>query len=355
MKPFLRSVVSGALALTMALLAAPASAKLTWVPLAAPGAVTSVGVASNDVPFVSTTDGKVWYLGRGKGACTGKPKICADKWIEIPGINTTLITVTTEGQPLAIDADSGRVIDGRSAKKAKATDTWVPARWEQAMAWQPGCVTSVVETGAISGGPLAFETPPYPSYVWDKDLYAVGCSSDNDTSIWIMRRWNEPFNGGVKSLPWRQLAAKQGAASQKVALFTTFQPAGPNEEVWFLDSYESGGRLWMYDKAKDVLVEQRRPPTPSTKPNPPPVRGTAITDHHARFTFGNSPTGKIYRWNDDTTKWVYLVDDPADAQIQNLAYAPSYEASGGTFGPSQLWANDTAGTLYVMRDLTKPK
>lgn len=364
MKQFLRSVFSSAFALTMALLPAPASAKLTWVSEATPGAVTSVGVAPNDIPFISTTDGKVWYLARGKGACppwrpvlpwnrdsgSKEPRICLDKWIEIPGINTQRVIVTTDGMPMAIDAASGKVFDALGKNTTAAN--WVPEVWQQVKAWRPGCVTSVVSTGVKWGGPLAFLTPLHKSDDWERDLYAVGCSSENDTSLWVLRRWVE--NGVTKSAPWRQLAVRQGATSQKVALFTTFPPAGPNEEVWFLDSYESGGGVWMYDKAKDVVVEKPRP-SRSTKPNPPRVRGTTITDHHARFTVGDSPKGYIYRWNDDTSRWSFVIEDPADAQIENLAYAPEYESSGGVFGPSSLWASDAAGTLYVMRDLTEPK
>jgi hypothetical protein len=290
---FRAKVCAFALGLAALIGAAPAEAALQWWQIPAPGAVSAVAVGPNDIPFV-IVDGTVYYLSRNHGPCVGI--YCPDKWISLPGIDATALFIDMAGQPYALKRTTGEVFVANTANPSR-TAIWKPGGpWTLAYYWW-GCVKSFAVSGFISSRPQAFLTSGGGLLSsWDQPIWATDCGSDDDTTLWVLPRTRAGGSPG-----WRQLVASEPAVSQKVAVFTRYAPAGPRQEVVFLDSVDRLGRIWVYDQDDDELVS-RKNPTPRSGPTQKPAIGTAITDHFARFRRLDKNAGWVFQWDDATGK-----------------------------------------------------
>jgi len=327
-----------------------ADAKMIWSEVATPAPVTALAVGPNDVPFIST-NGPVFYLGYNQGTCSGTPRLCQDKWISVPGVSAEQLFVTMDGEPYALDP-SGRVNAAVQPNNANpATDIWVPGTsWILGYDWGSGCANAFAVSGYIATRPEAFRTPQAYLSPWDETYWAVGCGAGDDSPLWLQSLQYNPI-GGIQTQGWQPLATRQNATSNRIAIFTRNEPIGPVQDVWFQDSLASGGGTWLYDQAHDKVINVPNPPLrTSTKPIPPLTRGSAITDHYARFRSASTNVGWVYRWDDNAGSWVYVAGDTTGGPVDLLAHSEAYNSSVGWIGPSRVWATDTSGRLYVLFD-----
>jgi hypothetical protein len=349
-------ILFAALALATICVLGPSTAHATptwnlWDEPVPPGPVTSVSVGPSDIPFI-VADGRVYYLGIGKGACLpGRVRVCANKWIEVPGISASQVFVSEAGQPYALEASTGRVMTANGAKAAPAI--WVPGTsWSLiSRTFGTACLSAFAISGFNTNLGQAFYTAPadftdsYSTPVW-----GLGCDSGDDKSIWSLPL---AVNNGVFFQPgWHQVASGQGAATGKVAVFSTNSSVGVVTEIWFQDSTATGGLTWIYNEVRDRVVSVPNPfVLGSAKPVPPRAVGTAITDHYARFMQAGRAKGWIFKWDDAANTWSYVIGDPPTGPIEGLgAYSAYYPSTVATFVPTELWAFDSQGNLYTLND-----
>lgn len=342
------------LALASTVFPQPASAagpKWEWVEVPTPGtslSVWSVAVAPNNVPFVQTDDGVVWYLKRGT---LQTPK---DKWIRLDGVAAKSLTADLDGTIWALDASG---VAWQPNGVADPNFRPMPGYgWKAARGWGSGCAKAMATSGVGPDLTEAFLTPP--SKNWDRYTWATGCDGGNDSSLWVTRRTMDS-GGSFSTSGWKNIASGQGATSAKVAVFTHYGLLGAVQKVWFQDSEASGGATWTYDEERDKIVNVPNPATrDSTKPTPSRARGTAITDHYARFksASASSNRGWVYRWDDETETWVYVIGDPSSiSYIKDIAYSGAYSSKIGWLTGSVLWATDNWGRLYYLFNAEDPR
>lgn len=330
-------VLGGALALR-----AKAQATPVWTEVPAPGNVVNLAVGANDVPFVVTTgsNGGLWYLGYGQGACAGTPPLCADKWIRVDAFDPVQLSMNLGGFPYSVDG-----IQRLASANGVADPNWRPnGDWTVLSGGR--CVTAAAVTGELTGN-VAF-LPPTPITNWSGALWTIGCGPpDGDAPISVLQRWGDA--AGVHDSGWQSVARRQHATSAHVAVFSRNLTTGTFQDVWFLDSLGSGGLTWIYDPSHDRVVNVPNPPDPSsTQAVPPLLVGTSITDHYERFQPHGLSQGFIYRWDDALQQWVHVIGDPTGFPSE-LAHAAAYHSNFGWIGPSRLWAA-SGGRLWVLSD-----
>lgn len=337
-----------ALAATVFPQLAAAAPRWEWIEYPTPnnGDVHSLAVAPNNVPFVQARNGTVWYLQRGNLQTP-------DKWIPLERVKSRSLAADLDGTIWALDsAGVAWQPTGIEDPNFRPMPGW---GWKAARGWGSGCAKAMAASGVGPDLTEQFLTPASRS--WDRYDWVIGCDGDKDSSLWVIQRRIDS-GGKFYSSGWKNIASAQGATSSKVAVFTHYSPVGAVQKVWFLDSVASGGATWTYDEARDKVVNVPNPYTrDSTKPTPPRTRGTAITDHYARFKSSNpnSNRGWLYRWDDDTEAWVYVANDPAsNVYITQIAHSGTYFSKVGWLG-SQVWALDHFGRLYYLFNTEEPK
>jgi hypothetical protein len=328
----------------------PAAAvpKWAWQQVPTPGwDVHAVAVAPNDVPFIQAPNGTVWYLKVGNLQTP-------DKWILLDGVASRSLAADLDGTIWALDHD-GVALQPTGVENPNFRP--MPGYgWAAAKGWGSGCAKAMATSGVGPDLTEAFVTPASRS--WDRYDWVIGCDDGDDSSLWVIRRTMDS-GGAFHSSGWQNIASGQGATSAKVAVFTHYGPIGAVQDVWFQDSLASGGLTWIYDQNHDKVVNVPNPVTrDSVKPSPPRTKGTAITDHYARFKSSNpkSNRGWLYRWDDDTEEWVYVADDPSSkVYIDKIAHSEAYASKVGWLGGSSVWGTDNFGRLYRLYNADKPK
>lgn len=323
--------------------AGSADAGITWsweqdtnLTNAGAGCAHEIAVGPNDVPWVvgcsptSAADKWIFYLKPTQNCSNG---FCfqGHAWT-YANTNATEISIDDVGAAFAVPSN-GHVMTAlfqNSGGISMPTGSWVDLT-TTAYSTAPalgGFVTDVVDrwSGPISA--LAFETPEATTgFVSYLDLWANGSGSPT-TCRGIYR-----YDLNMGATQWSSPQA--GSCGTKLAIFT--ENNNPSTQTpWSLTQV---GDLFAYNFSSGAF-EWR------------PGKAIDLTDHYAVGTDNN-----VYQWNDSTQNWdPFLGWSPAGKPIVRVAHAPSVTTtSGATFGPSHLWAVDSAGNIWFASPTTTPQ
>jgi hypothetical protein len=293
-----------------------------------PGCGHEIAVGPNDVPWVvgcsptNNADKWIYYLNPGQ-SCSNGFCLPSYSWT-YAGATAVKVSVDLVGDA-AIVGSNDHISWMNETKNGSGIS--VPSNsFFDITSSSPnvgGLVTDVVDLWHGPTTELEFKTAPDNVHdSWNYvDLWANGSGSPS-SNRGIFRY---DFFDGPKV--WEPLPG--GASGAKVAIF--MQPSDPGSQTpW---SMTVQGWLWRFNFGTSAFDSM-----------PTPVMGHAndITDH---FAVGGD--GNVYEWIDNATSWqLYLGWAPSNLPIVKVAHAPSVNVNGTTFGPSHLWALDSAGNIW---------